>query len=89
MSNYPDNINLSALEAQAPRYLSSAADADLATLDTLQRRVVALVEAVNAWRANTQEGQEAKYGLEDQLDEAARSIQSGIDGIAAAEGVRL
>ena len=87
--SYPDNINLSALEAQAPRYLNSAADADLATLDTLQRRVAALVNAVNAWSANTQEGQEAKYALIDQLDEAGRSIQSGIDGIAAAEGVRL
>lgn len=86
---YPDGINFAALEAQAPRYLSSAADADLATLDTLQRRVAALVEAVKAWRANTQEGQDAKYALEDQLDEAHRAIQSGIDGIAAAEGVRL
>ena len=86
---YPDNINFTALEAQAPRYLSSAADADLATLDTLKRRVLALAEAINAWTPNTAPGEDAHFALTNALDEISSAIRGGIDGIAAAEGVRL
>ena len=86
---YPDNINLSALEAQAPRYLSSGADADLATLETLKRRVAALVEAVNAWTPNTTHGDDAHYALTNALDDMGMAIRAAEDGIAAAEGVRL
>ena len=77
------------VEAQAPRYLSSAADADMATLDTLKRRVAALVEAVNAWTPNTSQGDEAAYAMTNALDEVGMAIRAAEDGIAAAEGVRL
>lgn len=86
---YPDNINLTALEAQAPRYLSRDADADLATLDTLKRRIAALAEMVAAWSPNTGSGDEARYALTDALDEAASAVRTAEDAIAAREGVRL
>lgn len=89
MSNYPDNFDSAALEAQAPRYLSSDADADLATLDALKRRIAALAEMVNAWTPQTSAGDEAHYALTNALDEAASAVRTVEDAISAREGVRL
>lgn len=86
---YPDNINCAALEAQAPRYLSRDADADLATLDAIKRRIAALAEMVAAWKPNTGAGDEAHYALTDAMDEAASAVRVAEDVIAAREGVRL
>lgn len=89
MSNYPDNFDGAALEAQAPRYLSRDADADLATLDAIKRRIAALAEMVNAWKPNTGAGDDARYALTNALDDAASAVRVAEDAIAAREGVRL
>lgn len=86
---YPDGTNFTAMEAQAPRYLSRDADADLATLDTLKRRIAALAEMVNAWTPCTGAGEDAHYALTNALDEAASAVRTAEDAIAAREGVRL
>lgn len=87
--SYPDDVNFNAMEAQTPRYLSSDADADLATLDTFKRRIAALVEMVNAWTPNTHAGEDAHYALTNALDEAGSAVRTAEDAIAVREGVRL
>lgn len=89
MSNYPDNFDSAAFDAQAPRYLSRDADADLATLDALKRRIAALAEMVNAWSPRTNEADDTHYALTSALDEAASAVRVAEDALAAREGVRL